>query len=216
MVLPTVNKVAHPVSPKYFGSAWRFRQEHKMDYQNNTPFIEISASSLNIDAIVASFADDAELNESLRSATVLIVPTDLGLEYEGPAFPLSTRELFQFLRTGFADKATVEVAVRDEDFREFDYRSDCLILPVLYISSQFWVPLAVNLLGAYIYDKFKNRLGSNASRTVKSEIHFTDPSGAQVTFKYEGSASTYEKVSADHLRELGVWLEGVQLPNDDK
>ena len=187
-----------------------------MDNENTTPFIEISASSLNIDAIAASFADDPELNESLRSATVVIVPTDLGLEYEGPAFPSSTRELFQSLRTGFAARATVEVAIRDEDFRAFDYRSDCLILPILYISSHFLVPLAINLVGAYIYDKFKNRLGSNASHTVKSEIHFTDPSGAQVRFKYEGSASTYEKVSADHLRKLGVWLEGVQLPDDDK
>ena len=187
-----------------------------MDCQNNTPSIDISASSLNIDAIVASFADDPELNESLRSASVVIVPTDLGSEYEGPAFPSSTRELFRLLRKGFATKATVEVAVRDEDFREFDYRSDCLILPILYISSQFWVPLAINILGAYVYDKFKNRLGSNASRTVKSEIHFTEPSGTQITFKYEGSASTYEKVSADHLRQFGVWLEGAKLPDDDK
>ena len=187
-----------------------------MEDQNNTPLIDISASSLDIDALVASFAGDAELNESVRSASVLIVPTDLGLEYEGPAFPLSTREIFRHLSAGFADKATVEVAARDEEFKEFDYRSDCLIFPVLYISSHILVPLAVNLLGTYIYDKFKHRPGSNASGTVKSEIHFTDPSGAQVTLKYEGSASTYEKVSADHLRELGVWLEGAQLPDDDK
>ena len=90
------------------------------------------------------------------------------------------------------------------------------MLPVLYISSHILVPLAVSLLGAYIYDKFKNRRGPNASVIVKSEIHFTDPCGAQVKFKYEGAASTYEKVSIDHLRELGVWLEGAQSPDDDK
>ena len=159
-----------------------------MEDQDNTPRIEISASTLDIDAIVASFADDAGLSESLRSASVLIVPTDLGSEYEGPAFPLSTREVFRHLRAGAAEKATVEVAVRDEEFKEFDYRFDDLMLPVIYISSYILVPLAVNLLGEYIRDRFKNR----ASGTVKSEIHYTDPSGAQVSFKYEGSADTYE------------------------
>ena len=75
-----------------------------MGDQNNTRPIELSASSLNIDAIVASFADDAGLSQSLRSASVVIVPTDLVSEYEGPAFPLSTRELLRHLRTGFRGK----------------------------------------------------------------------------------------------------------------
>ena len=163
-----------------------------MEERNNTRLIEVSASSLDIGAILASFSDDAGLGKSLRSASVLIVPTDLGSEYDGPAFPLSTREVLRHLRAGFAEKALVEVAVRDKDYKEFDYRSDSLILPVLYIFGDILVPLAVSLLGAYIYDKFKNRLGTDASATVKSEIHFTDPPGAQVSFKYEGSASTYE------------------------
>ena len=183
-----------------------------MEEQNNTQLIEVSASMLDIDAIVASFADDVGLNENLQTASVLIVPTDLGSEHEGPAFPLSTRELFGYLRAGFAEEATIEVAVRDEDFREFEHRSDCLILPVIYISSYVLVPLVVNLLGTFIDDRLKHR----SSGTVKSEIHFTDPSGAQVTFKYEGLASTYNKVSADHLCEIGVWLEGAQSPDDDK
>lgn len=182
----------------------------------NTTFIDVSASSLDIDAIVASFADEVELYESVRSASVLIVPTDLGPEYEGPAYPLLTREIYRYLKAGLVEKGTVEVAVRDEDFKEFEYRSDTLILPIIFVSFHIMVPLVVDLLGAYVYDKFKNRLGSDASGTVKSEIHFTDPSGTQVSFKYEGSASMYEKVSADHLRELGVWLEGDQLPDGEK
>ena len=183
-----------------------------MDDLNSTQLTEVSASTLDVDAIVASFADDVGLNESVRTASVLIVPTNLGAEYDGPAFPLSTRELFGHLKAGFAEDATVEVAIRDEDFREFEYRSDTLILPVIYISSCILMPLAVNLLGAFIFDRFRNR----STGTVKSEIHFKDPSGAQLSFKYEGPACAYERVSADHLRELGVWLEGAQLPDDDK
>ena len=183
-----------------------------MTDQEFTPFVELSASQLEIDAIVSSFANDPELNESVRAASVLLVPTNLAPEYEGPAFPLYTREVFRYLRSSLADRATVEAAVRDEDFREFDYRYDSLILPIIHISSSIPVQLVVNLLGAYIYDRFKNR----PSATVKSEIHFTDPSGAQVSFKYEGPASTYDEVSADHLREFGVWLEGDEKSDDEK
>ena len=79
------------------GSAKHFRQGHEMENQNSPPLINFSASSLDIEAIVASFADDARLSENLRSASVLIVPTDLGSEYEGPAFPISTRDVFRHL-----------------------------------------------------------------------------------------------------------------------
>ena len=184
-----------------------------MEEPNSTPLIEISASTLDIDAIVASFADDTALKESVRCASVLIVPTDLGSEYEGPAFPLSTREIFKLLRAGFDEKGTVEVAVKDDDFKPFDYRSDWLTIPTLYISSHVLVPLTVTLLGAYIYDRFKNR---NKAGTVKSEIHFTDPAGAQIHWKYDGPSSTYEKESLAQLRELGVWLEGDKELDDDK
>ena len=95
-----------------------------MEERNDTRLIEVSASSLDIGAILASFSDDAGLSKSLRSASVLLVPTDLGSEYEGPAFPLSTQEVLRHLRAGFAEKALVEVAARDEDYKEFDYRSD--------------------------------------------------------------------------------------------
>ena len=188
----------------------------KMDDQKKAHHIEIVASSLDIDSILASFPDDTVLDESVRSASVLIVPTDLDSEYEGPAFPLRTREIYRYLRAGLAEKGTVEVAVRDEDFREFEYRSDTLIFPIIFVSSHILLPLVVDLLGTYIYDKLKSRIGSDASGRVKSEIHFTDPSGTQVSFKYDGSASTYEKVTAGHLRELGVWLKGDELPDDEE
>lgn len=186
-----------------------------MEHHANVPLIDTSVSALDMETILASFSDDAGLSRSLRSASVLIMPTDLGSEYEGPAFPISTPEIFRLLRAGFDDKASVEVAIRDEDYKEFDYRFDSLILPVLYISKHFLVPLAVSLLGAFIYNKFKNRRRSTASTIVKSEIHFIDSAGAQVNIKYEGPADTYEKTTIDHLRKLGVRLDGEQPPDDN-
>ena len=183
-----------------------------MKQHSDSGLIEVSASELDIDAIVASFANEGGLNESVRIASVLVLPTDLGSEYKGPAFPVSTPFVFRHLKAGFAEKATVEVAVRDKDYREFEYLSDSVILPVIYVANHILLPLLVSLLGTFLYSRFESR----SSGTVKSEVHFTDPTGAQVYFKYEGPASSYQKVAADHLRKLGVWLERDQLPDDNK
>ena len=186
-----------------------------MEDQRKKPLIQVVPSTLSIEPIVNSLVGEADLYESLRSASVLILPTDLSPEFEGPAFPLSTREIFGLLKGGLGNRWRVEAAVRDEEYKEFDYRSDALILPVIFVTSSILIPLVINLVGNYLYDKLKLREGSGVSATVKSEIHFVDPSGAQVTYKYDGPASTYEKLSEDHLREIGNWQEGTGSIDDD-
>lgn len=182
-----------------------------MEREEGAATTEVSVSTLDIPAIVASFDDDDALQESVKSASVLILPTNLVPIYQGSAFPLNTADILKHLRAGFGDKVTVEVAVKEKDFKEFDLRSDMLILPILYVSSHVLVPLAVTLLGAYIYEKVNGRSG-----TVRSEIHYVDPSGAQVTISYNGPSSTYEKTLANQLHELGIWLEGDGSPDDSE
>ena len=183
---------------------------------NKTANFDISASSLDINGIVASLQDEVELYECVRSASILIVPTDLTPEYDGAAFPLQTREIFKHLKTGCAQKAVVEVAVSDEGYREFDLRFDAITFPTMFVYTHALVPLVINLLSAYISDKFKSRLGTGETVTVMSEIHFIDSSGTQVFYRYDGPASTYEKVAAEQLRAIGVWKEGSELHGDDK
>ena len=183
-----------------------------MEIPNDAHVASVESSALNSDALIASFADDVELSSSLLSASVLIVPTDLGTQHTGPVFPETTKSIFEILKSGLAGKAHVEAAVREEEYTEFAYRSECIILPVLYFASHVIVPLAINLIASHIYDKFKNKSSSSSNNQVKSEIHFTTPKGAKVNFKYEGPTSSYEKVTTEHLRELGIWIEDTKLP----
>ena len=187
-----------------------------MKEQNNIAEVVISPSAINIDAIIASISDNDDLRESLSTAATIVLPTDLGSDYEGPAFPLSTREIFRELKIGLGDMGTVEATVSDDDYRAFDFRSDELLLPVLFIADTVLLPLGISILGAYLFDKFKNRSRSSGTPSVKAEVHFTGPTGRQVSYKYEGPSSTFEEVSERHLRELGVWLEGAKSSDHDK
>ena len=169
--------------------------------------IALSESSLDLDLIFSSLGDDDELKDRIRTAPVVFIPTDLRPEYEGWALPDSTRDIFRYIRSGLAEVAVVEAAVRDDDYKEFAHLSEQLIIPTLYIASNTLLSLVVNLLGSYIYDKLKNRGGSNSKDTVTSELHFRDRNGTQLSLKYDGPASTYEKVASEHIKELGLWVE---------
>ena len=166
---------------------------------NASPF-EVSASSLNIDSIVASFSDDTTLKENMQSATLIIVPTDLGSDFEGPAFPSSTREVLQRLTTGLSGEALVEIAVRENEYREFQYRSDSIIIPTLFIAKEILLPMVVNILGSFISDKLRNWGNSRESTTVKSEVHIAKENGEQIHCKYEGTGSTFVEVTREFLR----------------
>ena len=103
--------------------------------------VEVSESTLAIDELVASFEGDTEFEHNLQTATVLIVPSNLGPEHKGPAFPQGTRDVFFVLRERLGDGASVEAAVREEDYVEFAFHSDEIILPIVFFASTVLMPL---------------------------------------------------------------------------
>jgi hypothetical protein len=186
-----------------------------MAFEDDIPLVELIHSSFDIETVVASFEEDVDIKNNARTALVLFVPEDLSPEYEGPAFPLHTGEIFRYFRASCAEIGNVEIAVREDEFKEFDYRFDSQIFPTLWISSHIFLPLAVNLLSSYIQKKLSNVLGEVRPVSVKAKVHFPDSCGDVSAFKYEGPASTFEKVAADYLREVGIWLEREQLDEEE-
>ena len=174
---------------------------------DNSP-VEVSESTLAIDALVASFEGDTEFKHALQTATILIVPSDLGPEHEGPAFPERTRDVFYFMRESLGDRALVEAAVREKDYVEFAFRSDEIILPILYVASSVPMPLAINVLSSYLYDLLRGRRRKEEAR-VKSEIHFKSRDGSQLSLKYDGPVNAFEKVTLQYLSDLGLSKEEV-------
>lgn len=177
-----------------------------MSEQHESPTVRISQSSFDLDSLVASFDDDPELKNNLQMADVVILPTDLSPEYEGPAFPISTHGVFQRLRRELGDGATVEAAVSEEDWAEFEYRSETdIILPALYVAEKVLLPLVIGILASFIHDHLKGRKGQPSDYKVKSKFHFKrTPHDVVLDAEYDGPADTFERVTKEQLRALGI------------
>ena len=166
-----------------------------MNEQNDTPSIAVSVSMFDIGAIATQFGDDGALEHSIRSAAVVILPTDLGFDNVGPAFPFETRELFRRLSESFSGKWTAEVAAREVDYFEFDFRSDSIIIPTLYIGSQIALPIVLNVISSFIHDKIGYWRNANSSGTAEGELYVEKPDGTKVWCRYKGPASTLEQIT---------------------
>lgn len=161
--------------------------------------VEITDSTLDLESIFSVLDDVAGPEIKRQDDLILIVPSDLSGRYEGIAFPGGTREIFRYLRECAGDQATVEAAVRDEDYREFEFLSVDIILPVLFVANSILLPIAVNVLSDWISRRLRTSDKQNNDKTVKSEIHFQEH-GKLKRIIYEGPASTFETVILESLR----------------
>ena len=182
-----------------------------VSYGHGTPksgaSVDVSVSNLDIEALVASLEDDPELQNNLRAASVVIVPTDLGREHEGPVFPNTTREVYQRLREELDEGTIVEAAIRDENYEEFLLHSDDVILPVLFITREIIVSGVVNILASYIYDRLRNRGEQSGESTVKCKIHSKRRNENPLLIEYDGPAENFGPSLLQILRELGIAQE---------
>lgn len=163
--------------------------------------IEVVESNLDLAGLVAEMALDDELKERVAGAKILFLPTDLNPEDPIFAFPDSTREIFRYFQTQLNDTLAVEAVVADDNYTEFAFLFETIMLPLLYVASVTVLPLAINLLGSFIYDKLKTRGVSNSADIVESEIAFPDSNGNVRSLKYRGPAATFEKVVSDFVKQ---------------
>ena len=177
--------------------------------------IKVSASELDIDALIASLDNDDEpgLRDSLQNASVLILPTDLQPEYDGPAFPETTLWVLDYLREKLGDTATVDAVAKDEDYAEFAYRSEDIFLPHVFVANEVLVPLVVSLLSSFLHDLVNRRRDQRPQCHVNSEIYYQDGSGKILSIKYDGPADTYERTISQALPASSSFLEDEEADN---
>ena len=174
-----------------------------MHKSNGSPSIDVSESILDISALLTPLCNDPTFKTRLQTAAVLIIPTDLRPEYDCPVFPDTTREVLYSLREGLGSSSIVEAAVRDEDYVEYQFNSEHVILPVLFVEFVL-APLVISLLASYVHDRLKKGRGRAADDRVTSEIHVRVANGKQFSLTYEGPADTYERVVSQAFRDLDL------------
>lgn len=170
--------------------------------------LQVEESSLTMASLLASFDDEPDLRSSLQAAKIVIVPTVVDAENEIEAFPHTTREVYQHLKAEFNEPFAVEAAVSEEDYKEFEYRSEIIILPAIFVATNVLLPIVVGILSAYIYDRLRHLDGG----TVESTLHFKDGKGKPTSLEYKGPAASYERIVTQLIQDRKL-ASGEDVPS---
>ena len=156
--------------------------------------------SFDLDGTIEAAGGSAEFKNSLRNASVLLVPSNLAPEYNGPAFPAITPDFLRHLQTKLTGIATTDAAIHDDNYVEFGFRSIDIYLPIIYIAEKVLLPLVISTVASFLAARFTDR---GEVHNVKSEIHYRGVEGQELSLKYDGPADTYEKVCLEQIKALG-------------
>lgn len=181
---------------------------HGESSRDSSP-IRVSISTLDVSALIATLVCDSGLRDNLWSASVLIIPTDLQPQFDGPAFPETTLSVLDFLREELEDTVIVDAIAEDDDYAEFAYRSQDIVLPHVFIANEVLLPVVVGFLVSFLNGLVKRRSNNESHRNVSSKISYRDGSGKIIDIEYHGPAETFE-------RALSEVLSDTKSPPEDK
>ncbi|MDY0387186.1 MAG: hypothetical protein RBT65_08675 [Methanolobus sp.] len=144
-------------------------------------------------SVINSCTEDSSFKDEIALANILVAPYDIPIDTDDKfkfanknIFPVSTSELFRYLKQKAPEEIKLDIATKDEDYLELAQHSDLVNLPTIIVST-IVSPIVVGLITNYIYDSLKVE-----KTTIKSEIIVSDSNGNNKSFKYEGPADQYE------------------------
>jgi hypothetical protein len=137
---------------------------------------------------------DDTLQAELDKADVLILPKR-NFRPEVPlCFPERTGEIFKFLETEFAKmNKSIGLAVSDDEYKEIELHDFWIYLPTMYIQSQVVLPLIINLLSNWIYDKFAKHPAVKEEPKVKFSAIIETAKGNK-EIKFEGDNKSFKQL----------------------
>jgi len=155
--------------------------------------------------------------ESLRRATIILVPHESFRDHAAPVFPAGTTELFRMLQKQAPEGTGVEIAIEENEYREVTLHSDIVRLATIFVKF-IGAPTVVGLLVEYL----KKKLGSRffEAEVEASLIVEREDSDGRRAFQldYKGPADAYETTVKSGLVKM-IRSEKTEQPghmtNDD-
>jgi len=95
-----------------------------------------------------------DLRKLLSNASILIVPFENLRDTPNPLlFPIGTEDILRYFKEKLPQGQIIDICITDEDYQEFAFYSDYKRLGNFIVKS-FVIAAFVNILSAYVYDKF--------------------------------------------------------------
>ena len=184
--------------------------------------LTISDSSDNFQTWINKTFIPENLRNSLVKASVLILPEESFRNETYPLFPVTTDQLFQYLRINLPENS-VDLCIDDSNYRELALHSDYKRIGKFIVVAAF-IPVFINCLSNYITETYIkkdeakpniiiiNQKSQNAepqtapkkymeSTKVKFSVIVVDSNGTSKEYKYEGPAKDVNNV-AEQMKKL--------------
>lgn len=95
-----------------------------------------------------------DLRKLLSNASILVVPFENLRDTPNPLlFPIGTEDILRYFKEKLPQGQIIDICITDEDYQEFAFYSDYKRLGNFVVKS-FVIAAFVNILSAYVYDKF--------------------------------------------------------------
>lgn len=169
--------------------------------------LSIVSGKASFDGWIRASCIGDNLRKRLESANVLIVPMNRFGQYDEPLFAAGTDELLHYFKRLESNEILVEVCAEDEDYTELSLHSDLIRLGSFVVQNVV-LPLFLNLLSNYVYDKVKSRPGES---WIDVEVTAINRFGDSKAVKFKGPVTTFK---AEIVESVDSVFDLERLDND--
>lgn len=137
-----------------------------------------------------------EIDEEIQSADMVVLPSN----EKDVLFPEVTTELFKYLCD--SNSIRISVPVSDNDYKKIEKHCDLIELGVFLVSSVV-LPIAINLLSNFLYDKLKifNKKDDEVNANVEIIVEETKTKKSKI-IKYKGPVSGVKDTLTNASKDL--------------
>jgi hypothetical protein len=150
------------------------------------------------DSIINSYSEYPDIQNRISSSNALIIPSSK-FNNQDTCFPQGTIDFYQYLQHNSPAELKVGIAVIDDEYLEHADYSETIVLATIIVQS-IYLPVIINLISNYIYDKYLSKKNEVVSEILITKKDYT------IDYKYSGPAETYEKVMLNILESGAVEL----------
>lgn len=160
--------------------------------------IEIKDSELTFEKVFES--PYAPNDPEIRNANLLLIPYQnfrAGIDY---CFTEYAEEFLNYINQSGEEAIKADIAITDDKYLVLEMHSVLLDIGTIILVSGV-VPIALNLLSNYIYDKIKKIHEKKENVNVRVDIISQSENGVSKTIHYDGPASEFELVK-DAVKDI--------------
>ncbi|HEY0686625.1 MAG TPA: hypothetical protein VGD45_30070 [Steroidobacter sp.] len=151
--------------------------------------------------------DDREYRafQAANSRGILIVP-----EVYGEAGRVLTSDGGDFRKWTKHNAPSISIQVQEKQ-PLLVRRSASYWLPLVFLATDIALPIYLNLVASYLYDKMKGALGNEKPRVHFSAVFEETPSGVVKRFNFEGDVDALQKLIKKF--DLNEFLDDTRTPD---